>query len=57
MFGEKLAVPHIGTLTRATLRAEFIELEAGKRLFCFESMLSVKIPFLFTLCMNRDVDR
>ena len=38
MFGEKLAVPHSGTLTRATLRAEFIELEAGKRLFWSKSM-------------------
>ena len=38
MFGEKLAVPHSGTLTRATLQAEFIALEAGKRLFWSKSM-------------------
>ena len=38
MFGEKLAVPHSGTLTRATLRAEFLAPEAGKRLFWSKSM-------------------
>ena len=38
MFGEKLAVLHSGTFTRATLRAEFISQEGGKRLFWSKSV-------------------